>query len=143
MEIDEKAAAGELSDPVNFSEAQRMPYLQAVIQESLRLYPAVGDPLGRVVPEGGIQLAGRYFPEGVKSPLTLFQLKTQLIIKQTVLGINAWVAHTNKDVFGEDADQFKPERWLVEKEAKLRMDRYFLPASLISTHLMLFSTNAK
>jgi cytochrome P450 len=45
--------------------ALRMPYLQAVIKEALRMHPATGLPLGRVVPKGGSVIAGKYFAEGV------------------------------------------------------------------------------
>lgn len=48
-----------------FKEAQNLPYLQAVIKEALRLHPASGLPLGRVVPKGGAEIAGHYFPEQV------------------------------------------------------------------------------
>lgn len=65
QEIDDGQAAGQISDPVTFQEAQRIPYLQAVIKEALRLHPAVGTILARSVPEGGTSLAGQYFPEGV------------------------------------------------------------------------------
>lgn len=61
-EIDEKNAAGELSNPVTFAEAQRM---QAVIQEGIRIHPAVGMLLPRIVPAEGVELAGRHIPEGV------------------------------------------------------------------------------
>lgn len=66
-EVDEKLAKGEISDPVTFADAQKMPYLQAVIQEGLRTHPATGLPLGRVVPEGGVRIAERFFPEGVSA----------------------------------------------------------------------------
>ena len=63
-EIDDMAAAGKISDPITFQEAQDMPYLQAVIKEGLRIHPAVGYLLPRRVPKGGVELAGRHFPEG-------------------------------------------------------------------------------
>lgn len=64
-EIDQKAKQGVISDPLTFQEAQDMPYLQAVIKETLRIHPAVGTILPRVVPQGGMELSGIYFPEGV------------------------------------------------------------------------------
>jgi cytochrome P450 len=42
-------------------------------------------------------------------------------VQQTVVGINPWVLHRNQDVFGEDVDEFKPERWLGDDVANLRM----------------------
>lgn len=64
-EIDTAAREGKLSNPVTFQESQKLQYLQATIKEALRLHPAVGQILSRVVPEGGAQLAGRHFPQGV------------------------------------------------------------------------------
>lgn len=68
-EIDRCTAAGELSANPTFKESQQMPYLQAVIKEALRLHPATGLPLERVVPEGGATISGRFFPEGVSFSL--------------------------------------------------------------------------
>lgn len=90
-----------------------MLYLQAVIKEALRMHPATGLLLWRVVPEGGAELCGKFFPAG------------------TAVGLNTWCAHYNEDVFGVDARLFRPERWIeAEKEGgeKLRkMDAYYMP----------------
>jgi cytochrome P450 len=65
-ELDEAFAAGKLSDPVQYSEAQTLPYLQACIKEGLRMHPATGLPLARVVPLEGATIAGTFFPGGVR-----------------------------------------------------------------------------
>jgi Cytochrome P450 len=39
-----------------------MPYLQAVIKEGQRMFPATGLPLWRVVPEHGVTMSGQFFP---------------------------------------------------------------------------------
>jgi cytochrome P450 len=65
QEIEGFTSRGELSEPATFREAQRMPYLQAVIKEALRMHPATGQPLARVVPPGGAVIAGKLFPAGV------------------------------------------------------------------------------
>ncbi|KAK5128187.1 hypothetical protein LTR08_004078 [Meristemomyces frigidus] len=65
-ELDDHVVAGELSETATFQEGQRLEYLQAVIKEALRLHPAVGMPLARVVPPGGATLAGQFFPENVR-----------------------------------------------------------------------------
>ncbi|KAH6988294.1 cytochrome protein [Ilyonectria sp. MPI-CAGE-AT-0026] len=93
-EIDTMVMEGRISDPITFQEAQSMPYLQAVINESFRMHPAVGTILPRVVPKGGVKLGGFDFPEG------------------THVGANSWVLHYDKDAFGPDADVYRPERWL-------------------------------
>jgi cytochrome P450 len=64
-EFDDATTQGTLSTPALFNEAIKLPYFQAVIKESLRMHPAVGMLLGRVIPEGGRQLGGHFFPAGV------------------------------------------------------------------------------
>jgi cytochrome P450 len=66
-EILEFQEQGRLSKSPTFKESQDMPYLQAVIKEALRMHPATGLPLERVVPEGGATISGTFFPEGVSS----------------------------------------------------------------------------
>jgi cytochrome P450 len=48
-----------------------------------------------VVPKGGIQL-----PDG------------PYIAEDTIVGINPWVLHLNEKIYGPDAMDFRPERWL-------------------------------
>lgn len=107
-EIDAHEAAGSISDPITFKEATQLPYLQAVIKEGLRIHPATGLPLSRVVPPG-VTLAGQKFPTG------------------STVGINAWVAHRNTSVYGPDADVWRPERWLeIEEHGHgAEIERYF------------------
>ncbi|KAI1613804.1 cytochrome P450 oxidoreductase [Exophiala viscosa] len=91
--------------PITWQEGNSMKYLQAVIKECLRCHPALGEILPRVVPPGGVSLCGQYIPEG------------------TVIGCNAWTIHQDRGVFGEDADKFRPERWIDNTtEAIYRMD---------------------
>lgn len=52
---------------ISFKESQEMPYLQAVMKEALRMHPATGLPLERVVPPGGATICDRFFPEGVST----------------------------------------------------------------------------
>lgn len=65
QEIDAMSKEGAISDPIKFSETQKMPYLQAVIKEGQRMHPSAGLPLWRVVPEPGETLCGKFFPPGV------------------------------------------------------------------------------
>ncbi|KAB8238723.1 cytochrome P450 [Aspergillus alliaceus] len=96
-EIDTMTADGRISDPVTYKQAQEMPYLNAVIKETLRVHPAVGTILARVVPKGGMTLAGgQYIPAG------------------THIGANAWSLHYSEKAYGPDADKFRPERWLED-----------------------------
>lgn len=49
--------------------------------------------------------------------------------EQSVVGINPWAAHFNQDVFGPDAKEFRPDRWL-EEGSKKSMDGYLLSVGL-------------
>lgn len=112
-ELDDATARGALSDPPTFAETQALPYLQAALKEALRMHPATGLPLWREVPAGGVTLCGTYFPAG------------------TNVGVNSWVAHRNRDIWGADADEFRPERWLDSPEDKLReMNAMYMPFGL-------------
>jgi cytochrome P450 len=51
------------------STATRLPYMHAVLQESLRLAPPVAGHSPRVVPSGGGVVDGNVFPEGVSNVL--------------------------------------------------------------------------
>lgn len=105
-------------DRISFKESLEMPYLQAVLKEAMRLHAATGLPLWRVVPDCGAEICGVSFPGG------------------TVVGVNTWVAHYNEDVFGKDAAEFKPERWiegdLEDSERVKRMEAYYFPVSFES-----------
>ncbi|KAF1349044.1 cytochrome P450 family protein [Delphinella strobiligena] len=104
-EIDNMRKQGKLSDPVTLQEAESMPYLQAVMYEALRCHPAVGMSLPRVVPPGGVVIDGTHLPAN------------------TVIGANPWVIHRNNDVYGEDVEEFRPDRWLKGDPADMR--RFF------------------
>ncbi|KGQ04468.1 Pisatin demethylase [Beauveria bassiana D1-5] len=95
-EIDAAEAKGRISHPVRNCEAQKLPYLQAVIREGLRRFPPVTQLREREAPPEGLQLPdGRRIPGG------------------TFVGLNAWRTQLNP-VFGADAHVFRPERWLPE-----------------------------
>ncbi|KAL4877399.1 cytochrome P450 [Aspergillus karnatakaensis] len=106
-ELDHAAQRGRISRPViTYEQAQALPYLQACVQESLRIWPPVMGLMQKVVPPGGDTLHGMFIPEG------------------TQIGYSAWGVHRNPDVFGSDADLFRPERWLeAEGEYLLEMNR--------------------
>lgn len=65
QEIEDMSAKGLISDPVTYQQSCKMPYLQAVMKEAMRIHPATGLTLARVVPKGGAVLAGRKFKAGV------------------------------------------------------------------------------
>ena len=98
-ELDSAISSGTIhpspSGLISFPDAQKLPYLDAVITESFRLFPAVGLLLERHVPASGATICDEHIPGG------------------TIVGCNAWVLHRRAEVFGEDVDAFRPERWLA------------------------------
>ena len=85
---------------IGWKEARELPYLTAVVQEALRIFPATGVALERVVPAGGIDVCGHFIPEG------------------TVIGASAWAFHRKESIFGERTDEFRPERWIESTETQ-------------------------
>jgi cytochrome P450 len=77
------------------------------------MHPSVGSPFDRTVPKGGAVLNGYFIPEGM------------------TVGITGWVTQRDKAVFGEDADYYRPERWLEVDEKQVRiMDKNMLAVSI-------------
>lgn len=57
-------------EEITFLAVSKLPFLNAVIEESLRLYPPLPAVQPRVVPEGGACVIGRYLPAGVIGALS-------------------------------------------------------------------------
>ncbi|KAK9424154.1 putative Cytochrome P450 [Seiridium unicorne] len=100
-ELDDFARNGGFSDYdtglVTWTEAQKLPYLDACIKEAFRLHPAAGLPLERIVPEQGAEIAGHFVKGG------------------TIVGCSAWIIHRRPEIWGEDVDVYRPERWIVDE----------------------------
>ena len=92
-----------------YEQVKRLPYLQACIDEALRIHSTSGIGLPRLVPEGGLTVSGQFFPEG------------------TVLSVPTYTIHRNTEVWGKDPDNFRPERWF--EQDKNAMQKTFNPFS--------------
>lgn len=68
----------------------------------LRLCPSAPNIFPRVVGPAGLMLNGKFVPPG------------------TEVTCNPWLVHRDTAIYGEDACEFRPERWLEDEEqAKL------------------------
>lgn len=102
-ELEGARRAGRLAGCATWRQSQELVYFDAVVKEALRLHPAVGMLLERVVPEGG----GLTLESG------------EVLRPGTIVGASPWVVHRDERIFGEEPDRFVPERWLQgEKESK-------------------------
>ncbi|KAJ6070839.1 hypothetical protein N7467_012158 [Penicillium canescens] len=86
------ATAGTHPDPSQ-EIINKLPYLTAVVLELLRLFPPVCQLINRVALQNA--MLGGELP----------------IPKGTFVGWNAWAVHSNPAVWGEDAREFRPDRW--------------------------------
>lgn len=100
----------------NVTEA-KMPYLRAVIDESLRIAPPVPAHVPREVLPGGAVIDGKFYPGG------------------TVVGVSTYALHHNEEYF-PDPFSFSPERWIVDhaggvsNESVARAQSAFCPFSI-------------
>lgn len=90
--------------PITFAGLKSCQPLQHTINETLRLFPIV--PVNRrmavrdtTIPRGG----------GPDGSLPVF------IPKGSGVGYNTHILHRRKDLWGDDADEFRPERWQGRK----------------------------
>lgn len=97
-EIEEAFADGTLTYPVRYNDAIKLPYLHAVVLEAMRIHPSLGTGLPRLVPHPGVEISGHFFPGG-----------TRVIMNQCAV-------HFDTAVFGADAEEFIPERWLRDND---------------------------
>lgn len=87
---------------------QKLNYLEMVVKESMRLFPVL--PIHARIAKEDVELENFTIPAGANIVISVFN------------------AHRNKKTWGDDADQFRPERFLPENFEKLH-PYAFLPFS--------------
>ncbi|RMJ14899.1 hypothetical protein CDV36_005431 [Fusarium kuroshium] len=116
-EVDNAVQSGQAGDSIiPLAESKQLPYLQAVIREALRMWPPAVNIFSRDTPPGGdtVTVNGEsiFLPGGVS------------------IGYSGHGIHHSKEVYGEDAKVFRPERWLNADPEKL--------AAMIRTSELIF-----
>ncbi|KAK0192825.1 cytochrome P450 monooxygenase [Armillaria mellea] len=105
-ELDEQ-----LNDSVSTAdEVKNLPYLDACINEGLRLHSTSALGLPRIVPEGGMTVHGHHFPEGA------------------ILSVPSYTIHRDPEVWGDEIEEYRPERWFERDNALIQ--KTFNPFSL-------------
>ena len=85
-------------EPPTYEQLSQLKYTEAVVKETLRLYPVASAVVTRVCAE--TTTLGGYTVE-----------------KGTVIKADLLTLHRDKQLWGPDADLFRPERWLDGAEA--------------------------
>ncbi|TGO31078.1 hypothetical protein BPAE_0002g01740 [Botrytis paeoniae] len=111
LPIQEKLHLSLTSYPQNTpkSENQSTPYLNAIITETLRLYPPIPMSQPRLTSSSKLRIINQY-----------------LIPPNSTVSVQAWSLHRNPAIFGEDAEIFCPERWIRDEYRVREIERGFL-----------------
>jgi averantin hydroxylase len=87
------------SDEIDLFNVSKLKYTLAVLNETMRIYPAVPSQAARVVPKGGDTVEGKFLPEG------------------TIINLSQYAANHFSSNFAKPFE-FHPERFLGAEEFK-------------------------
>ncbi|KAK1752595.1 cytochrome P450 [Echria macrotheca] len=105
-EAEEGLKTGAVSSPITYDQGKKLPYLQAIIYEAIRMRPPALYGHFKSVPPGGDTINGVFLPAG------------------TAIGHNLFGLMMSEDIFGADAQIFRPERFLeCDTPKKAEMER--------------------
>ncbi|KAI9768776.1 MAG: hypothetical protein M1839_003961 [Geoglossum umbratile] len=94
----------ESDSDITIERISELPYLNACIQEALRVYPPVSGGIARIVPEGGAPIVGEWIPGG-----------THVLIPQFATFRSSF--HIAKP------NEYHPDRWLPNADPIFANDR--------------------
>ena len=98
-----------VSKVTKFTELNKLPFLEASIKETLRIHFILSIMMEREVPLTGADIAGKWIPGG------------------TIVSISQHVTSKDPKIWGDDAEAYRPDRWLEADEAQKRiMERTFI-----------------
>ncbi|KAF9884699.1 hypothetical protein FE257_001328 [Aspergillus nanangensis] len=80
------------TEPLLLEKLERLPYLDGVCREGLRLHAPIPSYLERVAPPGGLEISGCFIPAGTK------------------VGMQSYTNHRNPTVYPQP-EEFIPDRW--------------------------------
>lgn len=103
--------AFESSEQINADtvDARSLPYLSAVIEETLRVFPLASFGLPRFVPAGGAEIDGAFVPEG--TIVSTANWTTQRTSKSMSASGRSITDTSGR--YWHDSENFHPERWLA------------------------------
>ncbi|KAI0761469.1 cytochrome P450 [Trametes elegans] len=123
---------GRLRD-LDYDEVMELPFLDAVCRETLRRYPPVGLLIREVRKDAMLPLSAPI--RGVDGQL----MHSIPVTKGMRVLIDIIASNCNPELWGEDADEWKPERWL--KPLAPALEEAHIPG--VYSHLMTFIGGAR
>ncbi|KAH7190914.1 flavonoid 3',5'-hydroxylase [Fusarium oxysporum] len=107
-ELDAATHAKKLSSPIPWQEEvlAHCPYYVACVREAMRLVSSASSIFPRLVSKGGIELDGKYVHEGLE------------------VTANTYLVNRDTNIYGDDAGEFRPERWLESEEKAREYTKY-------------------
>lgn len=82
------------------------PYYVACVQEALRLCPPAPNILPRLVSPPNMEINGQYVPSSME------------------ISCSPWIVNRDRSLYGNDAELFRPERWLGTSEERKLLTKY-------------------
>ena len=119
---------------LTFEELVALPYLDAVIREVLRVCPPVFALIRTATSDDLIPLGEPIIAKDGRSASSLPVKKGQLF--RILMGIHS--IQRDRSIFGEDADDFRPERWIEIDKNKADQTFAQLKSLTIWDHLLAF-----
>jgi len=92
-ELETAGISSKMESIPKYDQTLSLPYLTACITEAMRLTPVIGISLPRIVPKEGAIIDGHHLSPG------------------DVVGMNPWIVHRDHGLYGDDAEEYKPERY--------------------------------
>ncbi|EYE92329.1 cytochrome P450 [Aspergillus ruber CBS 135680] len=101
-EIDEADDKNLLSAIPQYNEViEHLPFYVACVKEAMRLCPSAPNIFPRYVSDPGLELYGKFVAPGNE------------------ISCNPYLVQRDPELYGEDAEEYRPERWLDPERAKL------------------------
>ncbi|KAM0753089.1 cytochrome P450 [Meredithblackwellia eburnea MCA 4105] len=103
-ELDETFGARGMDGVLEYEDVKGLPYLEACINEALRRHSTSGMGLPRLMVQD-TEVLGEVFPAG------------------TILSVPSYSIHHLESVWGPDAREYRPERWLEDAEKAKELEK--------------------
>ncbi|KAJ3969864.1 cytochrome P450 [Lentinula raphanica] len=120
-------------EDLSYNEINSLPYLDAVCRESLRLYPPVTMESRYTLKDAVLPLSKPTTDDDGK------EIQEVMVPRGRTIFISIYNANRNEELWGPDANEWKPERWLAPLPETVTQAR--VPG--IYSHLMTFSAGSR